>query len=44
MNIDGFQMSIKRPTSRRQTHNQEAAVQQTFHHGKTYPGISKNLL
>ena len=31
MHIDGFQMSIKRPTSRGQTHDQEAAVQQTYH-------------
>ena len=29
--IDGFQMSIKRPTSGGQTHDQEAAVQRTFH-------------
>ena len=29
--IDGFQMSIKRPTSGGQTRNQEAAVQRTFH-------------
>ena len=29
--IDGFQMSIKRPTSGGQTRDQEAAVQQTFH-------------
>ena len=31
LNIDGFQMSIKRPTSGGQTYNQEAAVQQTFY-------------
>ena len=29
--IDGFQMSIKRPTSKGQTRDQEAAVQRTFH-------------
>ena len=29
--IDGFQMSIKRPTSGGQTRDQEAAVQRTFH-------------
>ena len=29
--IDGFQMSIKRPTSGGQTRDQEAAVQQSFH-------------
>ena len=29
--IDVFQMSIKHPTSGGQTHNQEAAVQWTFH-------------
>ena len=29
--IDGFQMSIKRPTSRGQARAQEAAVQQIFH-------------
>ena len=29
--IDGFQMSIKRPTSGRQARAQEAAVQQIFH-------------
>ena len=29
--IDGFQMSIKRPTSGGQAHAQEAAVQQIFH-------------
>ena len=29
--VDGFQMSIKRPTSGGQTRDQEAAVQQTFH-------------
>ena len=31
MPIDGFQISIKCPTCGGQTHNQEAAVQQTFH-------------
>ena len=31
VNIDGFQMSIMRPTSGGQTRNQEAAVQWTFH-------------
>ena len=30
MSIDGFQMSIKYPTFRGQTRDQEAAVQQTF--------------
>ena len=29
--IDGFQMSIKRPTSGGQTRNEEATVQRTFH-------------
>ena len=29
--IDGFQMSIKRPTSGGQTRDQEAAVPRTFH-------------
>ena len=29
--IDGFQMSIKRPTSGGQTRDQEAAVQRTLH-------------
>ena len=29
--IDGFQMSIKRPTSGGQTRDQEAAVRRTFH-------------
>ena len=29
--MDGFQMSIKRPTSGGQMHDQEAAVLQTFH-------------
>ena len=29
--IDGFQMSIKRPTSGGQARDQEAAVQRTFH-------------
>ena len=29
--IDGFQMSIKHPTSGGQAHAQEAAVQQIFH-------------
>ena len=29
--INGFQISIKRPTSGGQTCDQEAAVQQTFH-------------
>ena len=29
--IDGFQMSIKRPTSGGQARAQEAAVQQIFH-------------
>ena len=31
VHIDGFQMSIKHPTSGGQTRNQEAAVQQIFH-------------
>ena len=29
--IDGFQMSIERPTSGGQTRDQEGAVQRTFH-------------
>ena len=29
--IDGFRMTIKRPTSGGQTRNQEAVVQHTFH-------------
>ena len=31
MYIDGFQMSIKRPTSGGQARDQKAAVQRTFH-------------
>ena len=31
LTIDGFQMSIKRPTSGGQARDQEAAVQQIFH-------------
>ena len=31
LDIDGFQMSIKRPTSGGQARAQEAAVQQIFH-------------
>ena len=31
LTTDGFQMSIKRPTSGGQMHDQEAAVQRTFH-------------
>ena len=31
VSIDGFQMSINHPTSGGQTHDQEAAVQRTFH-------------
>ena len=35
--IDGFQMSIKRPTSGGQTHDQEAAVQRTFYLESHFP-------
>ena len=34
-NIDGLQMPIKHPTSRGQTHNQEVAVQRTFHYERS---------
>ena len=35
MSIDGLQMSIKRPTSGGQMHDQEAAVQWTFYFEKS---------
>ena len=48
--IDGFQMSNKRPTSKRQMHDQEAAVQWSFHFERSsfftvYSGkLSRNKL